>query len=43
MASSLITEVVKIDEIKAHPNADRMDIAIIKGWQLCVAKNGYKE
>jgi len=42
MASSLITEVVKIEKIKPHPNADRMDIAIIKGWQLCVAKNGYE-
>jgi len=42
MASSLLTEIVTIDEIKPHPNADRMDIAIIKGWQLCVAKNGYE-
>jgi RNA ligase (TIGR02306 family) len=41
MSSSLIVEVCAIDEIKNHPNADKMDIAIVKGWQLCVAKRGY--
>lgn len=41
--SSLIIEVVTIDEIRPHPNADKMDLAFVKGWQLCVAKNGYKK
>lgn len=33
----------RIKEIKAHPNADKLDIAIIDGWQLVTAKtNGFK-
>lgn len=34
--SSLIVEVVKIDDVSNHPNADRMKIATIKGWKSCV-------
>lgn len=39
--SSLIVEVCKIDAIKVHPNADKMEIALIKGWQTCIAKNSF--
>lgn len=32
--SSLIVEVVKIERITPHPNADAMEIAHIKGWSV---------
>ena len=37
--SSLIVEVCKVDEVTPHPNADRMAVAKIKGWYVCVAKD----
>ena len=37
--SKCIVEVCLIDEIKAHPNADKLEIAIIKGWQ-CITQKG---
>lgn len=33
----------KIKEIKPHPNADRLELAYVKGWQVCVQKDIYKE
>lgn len=41
--STLIVEIVKIDKIEEHPNADRLDIVKIKGWEVCVRKGMYKE
>jgi RNA ligase (TIGR02306 family) len=41
--STLKVEVVKILKIEDHPNADRLDIATIKGWQCIVRKGDYKE
>ena len=38
--SSVIVEVVKVDEVKRHPNADRLCLARIKGWQTVIAKRG---
>jgi len=41
--SELKVEIVEIAEINNHPNADRLDLATIKGWQ-CVAQKGvYKQ
>jgi len=40
--SELIVEVVEIDEVEKHPNADRLDIATVKGWQCIVQKDTYK-
>lgn len=37
--SSLIVEVCKVDSIEPHPNADRLCIAKIKGWQVVVGYN----
>lgn len=37
--SSLIVEAVKIESVTKHPNADRLDLIGIKGWQ-CVARKG---
>ena len=36
--SSLIVEVSTIDAIQKHPNADALDLAVIKGWQCVTAK-----
>lgn len=37
--SDLIVEVIKIDEVKPHPHADRLDIAVIGGWDVVIQKN----
>ncbi len=37
--SSLIVEVCEISDVSKHPNADRLDIVTVKGWQ-CVTGNG---
>lgn len=31
--SSLIVEVCRVEEVRPHPNADRMAIARVKGWK----------
>src|SRR5688572_2429673 len=35
-------EVVKIDEIMPHPNADRLELARVKGWIMVVGKDQFK-
>lgn len=40
--SSLIVEVCKVNEIKPHPNADKLEIAVVKGWECCVQKGQFK-
>lgn len=40
--SKLITEVCKITEIIVHPNADKLEIATVKGWQCIIQKDSYK-
>lgn len=43
MSERAMATIRVIDEIKAHPNADKLDLAIIDGWQLVTAKdNGFK-
>lgn len=43
MASSLIVEVCKIRDVKNHPDADKLDLAIVKGWQVVVGRDQFKE
>jgi len=43
MASSLIVEVCKIKDVKNHPGADKLDLAIVKGWQVVVGRDQFKE
>lgn len=38
MSSELHVEVAQIDKIEKHPNADMLDLAVIKGWQVVVQK-----
>jgi len=40
--SSLIVEVCKVKDVQPHPNADRLDIAVIKGWNCIIQKDSYK-
>ncbi len=40
--SKLIIEICKIVKIEKHPNADRLDIATVKGWNCIVGKDNHK-
>jgi len=37
--STLIVEICKIEKIDAHPNADRLELAHVKGW-ICIVQKG---
>src|SRR5947209_3271290 len=39
--SSLIVEVCRIERVLPHPNADKLELAQIKGWQCVVPKGKY--
>lgn len=39
--SSLIVEVCEISDIQVHPNADRLEIARVKGWDVIIQKDQY--
>lgn len=41
--STFKVEAVTIEAIEPHPNADRLELAKIKGWQCVVPKGQYKE
>lgn len=41
--SKLIVEVVKIIEVKNHPNADRLDICRVKGWDVVTGREQFKQ
>lgn len=34
--SKLVVEVCKVDKVEDHPNANKMKLAVIKGWKTCV-------
>lgn len=36
--SSLLVPIAEISEIREHPNADKLELAIIGGWQVVVGK-----
>ena len=36
--SSVIANVVEIEEVQPHPNADRLFLARVKGWQAVIRK-----
>jgi RNA ligase (TIGR02306 family) len=39
--STLVVKVTAIDEVKPHPNADRLDLTTVGGWQCVVPKGQY--
>lgn len=42
--SSIKVPIVRISELRAHsnPEVDRLEVAIVEGWQLCVPKGRYR-
>ena len=40
--STLKVEIVKINEVKMHPNADALDLAVVNGWQSVIRKGSFK-
>jgi len=40
--SSLIVDVCRVDEISKHPNADRLSIVRVKGWNCIVGLDQYE-
>ncbi|QXO10076.1 hypothetical protein pEaSNUABM37_00115 [Erwinia phage pEa_SNUABM_37] len=38
-----LARVVRIDDVIQHPNADRMSLAIIGGWQVCIKLEEFKK
>jgi RNA ligase (TIGR02306 family) len=40
--STIRTEVVAIEDVRPHPNADSLELATIKGWQMAVKKGQYQ-
>jgi RNA ligase (TIGR02306 family) len=40
--SSLIVTVCKVEEVAAHPNADRLDIVRVKDWYSIVGRDQYR-
>lgn len=40
--SSLIVEVCEVKEVINHPNADRLDIVTVKGWNCIVGRDQFK-
>lgn len=41
--SSNIVEICTVNAVAPHPNADRLELAYVKGWQCVVPKGQYKE
>lgn len=39
--SQLIVEVCEVKEVKPHPNADRLDICVVKGWEVAAIKGDF--
>lgn len=40
--STIKVEVVEIQDVRPHPNADALELATLNGWQACVRKGAYK-
>jgi RNA ligase (TIGR02306 family) len=40
--SSLIIQVCRVDAVEPHPNADQIELAVIKGWKTCIAKGEFQ-
>jgi hypothetical protein len=41
--SKLIIEVCEIADVNQHPNADNLDIVLVKGWNVITVKNAFKK
>jgi RNA ligase (TIGR02306 family) len=43
MSSTLIVQVAEVNEVKKHPDADKLEIVIVLDWQCVVPKGMYTE
>jgi len=43
MASDLIVPVVKLEQLRPHPNADKLELVNVLGYQMCVPKGLHKD
>lgn len=41
--SKLRVEICRIEKVEDHPNADRLDLVSVAGWQCVVTKGNFKE
>jgi RNA ligase (TIGR02306 family) len=41
--STLIVEVCQIENVQKHPNADRLSVAQVKGWNVIIGLDQYKD
>lgn len=41
--SSLIVEACRINKSEKHPNADKLSIVTVKGWNCITGLNQYKD
>lgn len=41
--SSLVVEVCTVSRVEPHPNADKLDICVVKGWQVVTRKGEFKD
>ena len=39
--AEVVADVCHIDEVKPHPNADRLELAVVKGWQTIIQKGSF--
>jgi RNA ligase (TIGR02306 family) len=42
MSSSLVVPVVVIENVRPHPNADKLDLCDVLGYQMCIGRGKYK-
>ena len=40
--SNLIVDVCKIKELRPHNNADKLEVALVKGWECIVGKGEHR-
>lgn len=43
MASSCVVPIVELKNVRPHPNADKLEIVDVLGYQMCVSKGRYKD
>lgn len=42
MASELVVPVVTVQNVRAHPNAEKLELCDVLGYQMCIPKGKYK-
>jgi RNA ligase (TIGR02306 family) len=42
MASSLVVPIVRVENVHPHPNADKLELCNVLGYQMCIPKGQYK-